>query len=89
MSLQESSQKIFFWKLVIHEIRTQIQNIKEVPKNAQDQLESPHQTELENLQQMLSKYEKKLNEAMNDDNFLVKSEIEKLTKHFQKLNLHE
>ena len=94
MNLQASSRKIFLLKLIVQEIESQMTKINHDLEMWQDRPERSHgkftyETELEFLHDMLSKYEKKLDEARNDDKLLVNSEVEKLTVQMQELDINK
>ena len=94
MNLQASSRKIFLLKLIVQEIESQMTKVSHDLEMWQDRPERSHgkltyETELEFLHDMLSKYEKKLDEARNDDKLLVNSEVEKLTNLLEELDINK
>ena len=79
-NLQASSKKIFILKLIVNEIENQLtETIGCVEPTATK--------ELEFLVEILSKYEKKVDEAMFDDRLLVDSEVDKLTEMMKNLDI--
>ena len=79
-SLQLSSKKVFILKLIVQEIENQItETIGCVEPEATKHLEF--------LVQMLSKYEKQLDEAILGDRLLVESEVDKLVDMMKNLHI--
>ena len=79
-SLQVSSKKVFILKLIVQEIENQItETIGCVETEATQHLEF--------LLQMLSKYEKQLDEAILGDRLLVESEVDKLVDMMKNLHI--
>ena len=93
MNIHASSKKIFLLKLIVQEIKnlitkyidsTEMLSGKDIPEGSR----VTNEMELQFLHQMLSKYEKKLDEAKNDDKLLVNSEVEQLTVQLQELDIN-
>ena len=81
-NLQASSKNVFILKLIVQEIENQMDKVIGC-------LEITATKELEFLAELLSKYEKKLEEVLLDDRFLVQSEVEKLTEMMKNLEISE
>ena len=81
-NLQASSKNVFILKLIVQEIEKQMDKVIGC-------VEITATKELEFLAELLSKYEKKLEEVLLDDRFLVQSEVEKLTEMMKNLEISE
>ena len=79
-SLQASSKRVFILKLIVQEIGKQMNEIIGCVETTATQ-------ELEFLVELFSKYEKKLEEALLGDRFLVQAEVDKLTEMMEKLDI--
>ena len=81
-NLQASSKNVFILKLIVQEIWKQMDEVIGC-------VEITATKELEFLVELHSKYEKKLEEALLDDKFLVQSEVEKVTEMMKNLEISE
>ena len=81
-NLQASSKNVFILKLIVQEIEKQMDEVIGC-------VEITATKKLEFLVELHSKYEKKLEEALLDDRFLVQSEVEKVTEMMKNLEISE